>query len=68
MQTTVKYYGIHLTIDYTLEGKYYPATYEQPEEFPDIIVNSIKAEDSEIDLREVLGWEKVDEIIDLIEL
>lgn len=68
MITTVKYYNVPLTVEYTVEGKHYPATYEQPEEMPDLIIQSIKAFDSEIDLQNTYSWETIEEIQNLIEL
>ena len=68
METLIKYNGVNLIVEYELEGKYFPATYYEPEEMPDLIIKSIKTEDSKIDLQNILGYEKVDEIIDLIEL
>lgn len=68
METTVKYYNVPLTIEYTIEGKYYAATKENPAEYPEIIIQSIKAEDSDIDLQDMLYWEIIEEIQNLIEL
>ena len=68
MITTIKYYGVPLTVEYTVEGRYYAATRETPQEQPEIIIQSIKAEDSEIDLQDMLGWETIEEIQNLIEL
>ena len=68
MITTVKYYNVPLTVEFIVEGKHFDATYEQPAEEPEIIIQSIKASDSEIDLQDMLGWETIEEITNLIEL
>lgn len=68
MITTVKYYNVPLTVEFIVEGSYAPATYYQPAEQPEIIIQSIKAKDSEIDLQDMLGWETIEEIQNLIEL
>lgn len=68
MIQAVNYNGTDLIVKYELDGKYYPSTYYQPEEYPEVIIKSITVEDSEIDLQELLGWEVVDEIINLIEI
>ena len=65
---SIKYCGVPLIVEITVEGKYYPATRETPEEQPEIIIQSIKAEDSEIDLQDMLGWETIEEITNLIEV
>lgn len=68
MITTIKYYNVPLTVEFIFEGKFYPATREIPAEYPEIIIQSIKVEDSEIDLRDMLGWETIEEMQNLIEL
>lgn len=68
MQTTVEYYGVNLKIEYVIEGKFYPATLETPAEYPEIIIQSICVEDSEIDLQGMLNWRDIEKITDLIEI
>ena len=68
MQTTVEYYGVNLKIEYVIEGKFYPATLETPAECPEIIIQSICVEDSEIDLQGMLNWRDIEKITDLIEI
>lgn len=68
MTTIVEYNSTDLIVSYELDGQYYPETRETPAEYPEIIIKSITVEDSEIDLQELLGWEVVDEIINLIEI
>jgi hypothetical protein len=50
----ITYYGVKLNIEYKVEGRYYPATRETPEEHPDIVISKITAVDSDIDLQELL--------------
>jgi hypothetical protein len=50
----ITYYGVKLNIEYNVEGKYYPATRETPEEHPDIVISKITAVDSDIDLQDLL--------------
>jgi hypothetical protein len=68
MKTTIKYYNVPLTVEFIVEGKFYPETRETPAEYPEIIIQSICAEDSEIDLQDMLGCPTVEEITNLIGL
>ena len=68
MTQTVEYNETKLVVEYELDGKYIPQTYYEPAEYPEVIIKSITIEDSDIDLQELLGWEVVDEIINLIEI
>jgi hypothetical protein len=66
MTININYQGVPLIVDYKYEGKYFAATREQPEEFPNLIINSITAEDSKIDIQEMLHWKQIEEIENLI--
>ena len=44
----VTYRDTDITIGYTEEGCYYPATHEQPEEYPDITIEEVYMEDLNI--------------------
>lgn len=44
----VKYLGVKLVINYKVIGKYYPATREEPEEFPDYEICKVFVEDTDI--------------------
>lgn len=56
---TIELNGVKLTVDYYLEGRYYPATQYEPEERPDVIITKITAYDSFIDLQPLLEtWEE----------
>jgi hypothetical protein len=50
----ITYYGVKLNIEYKIEGGYYPATRETPEEHTDIVISKITAVDSDIDLQDLL--------------
>ena len=41
MFETIDYHGTEITVEYEVSGKYYPATREQPEEFPEIEIIAI---------------------------
>lgn len=68
MTTEINYYGVQLSVEYTVDGKYISATHEYPEEHSDITIESISAVDSFMDLQNILSWEQIDEIVNLIEI
>lgn len=41
MEAAVTHLNRDLRVYYTLDGKYYPATRETPEEYPDVIVTEV---------------------------
>jgi len=47
-------YGVKLSVEYNIEGKYYPATRDEPEEQPDVVITKITAYDSDVDLQDLL--------------
>lgn len=67
MQTNITYLDTPLVVDYRLYGTYRAATYLEPEEVPEIIITKITAEDSEIDLQNILDWQDIEKIIEIIE-
>jgi hypothetical protein len=67
MTANVNYQGIPLIVYYKYDGKYFGATRESQEEFPDLIINAITVEDSEIDIQEILHWKQIEEIESLID-
>jgi len=67
MKTNINYLGVALVVDYRYEGKYYSATYESKAEYPDLIINTITVEDSEIDIQNMLHWKQLEEIYNLID-
>lgn len=60
----IELYGVSLTVCYVEHGGYMPATYLDPEEFPDIEIISICAQDSNIDLQNVINEKFVNSIIE----
>lgn len=61
---TVNYYGVDLTINFTVDGKYISATREQPEEFPEYEIHKVFVED--IDIMPLLLEEQMDDIYNLL--
>lgn len=59
---TIDYYGVPLIVHFKVDGKYYPATYLQPEEVPDLYIEEIYVEDSDIDIFDMLLENQIDEI------
>jgi hypothetical protein len=51
---TIELYGVKLTVGYTVSGRYIPATRYEPEEQPDVVIETVTAYDSEIDLLPLL--------------
>ena len=45
---TIDYYGVPLIVHYKVDGKYYPATYLQPAEYPEIYIEEIYVENTNI--------------------
>ena len=60
----IELYGVSLTVCYVEHEDYIPATYLDPEEFPDIEIISICAQDSNIDLQNILDEKFVDSIVE----
>ena len=67
MKTNINYQGVPLIVDYKYEGKYFAATRENPEEFEDLVINTITVEDSDIDIQNMLHWKQIEEIESLID-
>jgi hypothetical protein len=66
MKTNINYEGVPLVVDFKFEGKFYPATRDTPAEYPEVLINSIYVEDSEIDVQGMLHWKQIEEIENLI--
>jgi hypothetical protein len=60
----IELYGVSLTVCYVEHGRYMPATNLDPEEFPEIEIISICAQDSNIDLQNILDEKFVDSIVE----
>lgn len=67
MEVEILYRSISLRVEYYYEGKHYPATRDTPAEYPELIVKGIFAEDSDINLIDMLDWKQVEEIENLID-
>lgn len=68
METTeVRYCGVLLYVEYEVNGRYFPATRGNPEEFPDYIIKIVSASDSMVNLIDILTEEQLDDISELIE-
>lgn len=63
----ITYLGVRLSIEFKVDGKYYPATLETPEEHPEIEIIKITAYDSDVDLTELLEHHIEDIYLKLIE-
>jgi len=64
---TINYLTVDLTVGFKVEGKYYPATLEDPAEYAEINIIEVKAKDSEIDLLPMLTEDQEDEIYNLLQ-
>lgn len=57
---TIDYYGVPLTVHYKVEGKYYPATYLQPAEYPEVYIEEIY--EGDVNIFDRLLESEIDEI------
>ena len=62
----LKYNDVELLVCFTISGKYYPATHYEPAEYPELDITEITARDSEINLMDALGDDKIDEIAEIL--
>lgn len=58
--------GVDLIVNYYFDGKYIPATHEQPEEYPELYLQSISVADSDTNIYDLLSERQLDEINDKI--
>ncbi len=63
---TIELYGVKLTLGYTEEGRYIPATRETPEEKPEVTIHKIFVYDSNVDIKDLLEAYYVEEIYELL--
>lgn len=54
--------GVDMVAEFSIHGKYYPATRECPAEYPEIEILSVKVIDSEIDIFELLSDKQIENI------
>lgn len=67
MTTNITYLDTPLVVDYGLQGIYRASTYDSPAEYPETVILKITAEDSEIDLQNILDWKDIEKIVEMIE-
>ena len=58
--------GVELIVQYTVDGKYFPATRYEPAEYPDIIIHEIYVKDSDINIYDLLNEDHVNDIALLV--
>lgn len=61
-EMTVTVFGIDMTVEFAIHGKYYPETRMQPAEYTEAEILSVKVIDSEIDIMELLSDKMIDDI------
>jgi hypothetical protein len=49
---------VNLNVEYSFDGEYYPATNEEPEEYPELYIEKVYVEDSSINIYWLLSeWQ-----------
>ena len=56
----IKYREEEVEVEYSLYGTYIPATYENPEEYPDVIIDAVYY--NEVNILPLLSYEDQEEI------
>lgn len=64
--TEIKYNEIPLIVYFTVSGRYYPTTYDQPEEHPELEIQKITVSDSDINIYDLFREEDLIEIYEKI--
>ncbi len=59
---TIDYYGVPLIVHFKVEGRYYPATYLQPAEYPEVYIEEIYVGEGDINIYDMLLESQIDEI------
>jgi hypothetical protein len=67
LKTNINYHGVELTVEYVYDVKYYPATREQPEEYPEMEILKITVDYGKTDIKDMLHWKAMEEIQSLID-
>ena len=62
----LEYNGVRLTVCFTVSGKYYPATHYEPAEYPELDIMEVTAYDSDVNLMDAFGDDKIDEIAEIL--
>ena len=63
---SLEYNGVKLVVCFTISGKYYPASHYEPAEYPELDIIEITAYDSDVNLMDALGDDKIDEIAEIL--
>ncbi len=66
MEIEVTVDGVPLTVEYSFEGRYFPETREEPEEYPDVKIKRVCVGDSFINIKGLLSEDQEEVIVDLI--
>jgi len=59
---SIEKHGVKLIVQYTVDGKFFPATQYEPAEYPEVIIHEICANDSAINLYDLLNEDQIDDI------
>lgn len=62
----IKYNDIPITVYFKVSGRYYPATYDQPEEHPELEIQKITVSDSDVNIYDLFREENLIEIYEKI--
>lgn len=63
LEKEVIIYGTELEVTYNVFGKYMPATLEDPEEYPEIEIESVRVIGLDIEVLELLSDYMIDKIL-----
>jgi len=61
-EINLEYKGINLVLDGYWYGRYYPATRETPEEYPEYTIEKITVEDSDINIYDLFNEDDLENI------
>lgn len=61
---TITYNGVELVVVYSKTGKHMPATFTDPEEFPEVVITSIEV--GGVNIKFIIGELYQDEIYDIL--
>jgi len=64
---SIERFGVKLNVAFTVDGKFYPASRYEPAEYPEVVIHEITAEDSEINLYNLLTEDQIESIVEIVE-
>ncbi len=67
MITTVTVFELSFSVNYSYDGKYYPATREQPEEFPELVIGEVLFNGEGDDIADKLTEKYMNAIVEAVE-